>query len=48
MEVEVDYDFENKRCNLIDHFAHAYEAGLVNWPKCFTEENKACYVKGSN
>ena len=31
VEVEVDYDFETKRRNLIDHFAHAYEAGLVKW-----------------
>ena len=46
VEVEVDHDFETKRRNLIDHFAHAYEAGLVKWPKCFTEENKAYYVKG--
>ena len=41
-------DFDTKRRSLIDHFAHAYDAGLVKWPRCFTEENKACYAKGSN
>ena len=48
VEVEIDYDFDTKRRSLIDHFTHAYDAGLVKWPRCFTEENKACYAKGRN
>jgi hypothetical protein len=48
VEVEIDYDFDTKRRSLIEHFSHAYEAGLVKWPRCFTEEKKACYKKGRN
>jgi hypothetical protein len=48
VEVEIDYDFDTKRRSLIDHFAHAYDAGLVKWPRSFAEEKKACYAKGKN
>ena len=46
VEVEIDYDFETKRRSLIEHFLYAYDAGLVKWPRCFTEEKKAYYNKG--
>jgi hypothetical protein len=45
-EVEADYNFETKRRSLIEHFLHAYDAGLVKWPRAFSAEKKACYQKG--
>ena len=48
IEAEIDYDFETKRRRLIEHFLHAYDAGLVKWPRAFTVEKKACYNKGIN
>ena len=46
IEVEIDFDFETKRRSLIDHFSHAYDAGLVHWPRCFNEQKQAHYNKG--
>ena len=48
VEAETDYDFETKRRTLIEHFLHAYDAGLVKWPRAFSPEKKACYQKGSD
>ena len=46
VEVEIDYDFETKRRSLIEHFLYAYDAGLVQWPRCLTEQKQTYYNKG--
>ena len=43
---EYDNDFNAKRRILIDHFLHAYDLGLVKWPRKFPEEKKLVYNKG--
>jgi TATA-binding protein-associated factor Taf7 len=45
VEEEIDMDFKNKRKMLINHFKKAYDAGLVHWPRGFTEMKRKCYNK---